>query len=382
MHFQVVGTGSGIKILHEGAPKESATPPSSSRLTLTSSSPFAANRITKYDGIYTADQPQPLVYGTAGMVVINLLATDTVHAVHLDGNVAIQDSTAGTVFINFRIQGSLNISAPSGSRGIGARRGSSSGGDAGGRDGDGDASLATAALPAAAAGGSGDLPSVAVATMVGLTDHDMNVFDDTSVVVTDFYNEQIKTAHVTLSGSSTSTSTTANSNINTIDGVATLDHRDGVAAAKAPGRVTISAVKSNCYSGKELAITNYHGTVFYGNSFFMSESGPASTVTQTGSAEVNITFLGNAFWGDNSSALAWHLDSGAVGRNSAIGNIVADYSNSAGTENMSYPEIRKATAATNNTIAHAFADFAKLGLLDLSLNHPSVVAAAADVDVE
>lgn len=218
--------------------------------------------------------------------------------------------------------------------------------------------------------------------MVGLTDHDMNVFDDTSVVVTDFYNEQIKTAHVTLSGSSTSTSTTANSNSNTIDGVATLDHRDGVAAAKAPGRVTISAVKSNCYSGKELAITNYHGTVFYGNSFFMSESGPASTVTQTGSTEVNITFLGNAFWGDNSSALAWHLDSGAVGRNSAIGNIVADYSNSAGTENMSYPEIRKATAATNNTIAHAFADFAKLGLLDLSLNHPSVVAAAADVDVE
>jgi hypothetical protein len=63
-------------------------------------------------------------------------------------------------------------------------------------------------------------PSVAAATVVGLTDHDINVMDDQSVTITDYYSEQIKTGHLTLVGSGD--------------------------PGRSPGRVTISAVKSDC----------------------------------------------------------------------------------------------------------------------------------------
>jgi hypothetical protein len=35
---------------------------------------------------------------------------DTAHFIHIDGNLLVADSAAGTVFLNFMIQGSLNIS--------------------------------------------------------------------------------------------------------------------------------------------------------------------------------------------------------------------------------------------------------------------------------
>lgn len=77
----------------------------------------------------------------------------------------MEDSAAGTIFINFMIQGSLNVSG--------------------------------AEKPQADRA----FPSLGAATVVGLTDHDLNVHDSQSVVITDYYSEQIKTGHVYLSGS-------------------------------------------------------------------------------------------------------------------------------------------------------------------------------------
>merc|ERR1712146_284192 len=98
------------------------------------------------------------------MVVKDLPTGDTVHFVHLDGNLKIEDSAAGTVFANFMIQGSLNISGK--------------------------------VLPEDGR----KYPSVAMATMVGLTDHDLNIHVDQSAVMTDFYSEQIKNGHAFLAG--------------------------------------------------------------------------------------------------------------------------------------------------------------------------------------
>ena len=63
--------------------------------------------------------------------------------------------------------------------------------------------------------------------------------DDQSVVITDYYSEQIKTGHLIMSGS-------------------------GKPKAS-PGRVTISAVKSDCYKPNEITVDNYHGTLVYAN---------------------------------------------------------------------------------------------------------------------
>lgn len=57
---------------------------------------------------------------------------------------------------------------------------------------------------------------------------------------------------------------------------------------QAPGRVTIAAAKSMCYTPDELTIDNYHGSIAYSNSFFFE--GPPVVVTQRGQAAVNITF--------------------------------------------------------------------------------------------
>lgn len=56
---------------------------------------------------------------------------------------------------------------------------------------------------------------------------------------------------------------------------------------QAPGRVTIAAAKSMCYTPDELTVDNYHGTVAYSNSFVFE--GPPVVVTQRGEAAVNIT---------------------------------------------------------------------------------------------
>ena len=157
---------------------------------------------TVYDGIYTSVGAGGCgwhngCWNATGFVVKGLKQGDTAHFVHIDGNLKVQDSAAGTVFLGFMIQGSLNISG--------------------------------AVQPAP----DRVYPSVGAATIVGLTDRDINVNDDQSVAITDYYSEQIKTGHLYLGGSGK--------------------------PGRAPGRVTISAVKSMCYTSNEITVDNYHG---------------------------------------------------------------------------------------------------------------------------
>ena len=193
-------------------------------------------------------------------------------------------------------------------------------------------------------------PAVAAATMVGLTDHDLNVNDDQSFVATDFYSEQIKTVHVTLTGT-------------------------GAHAGQAGGRVTIAAVKSGSYSGKEIEIKDYHGSLYYSSGFFfMKRTGPFTHLVQRGSALVNISLVGNAMWGDNATeALTIDLDPKGTASLSTLGNVLADYDSAVYPpgQTVRYPD--KTTAATNGTTAAALGDFRRLGALDLALNHPGVL---------
>eukprot|EP01047_Picozoa_sp_COSAG01_P027037 COSAG01_NODE_1768_length_9274_cov_3.118583_8_plen_1187_part_00 len=310
MHFEVQSGGKAMsfdtKILHDGASAGSRI--DSTVPTVSSSSP------TLYDEVYTS-VPGAGMWNATGVAVRNLAHGDTVHFVHLDGNLLIADSARGTVFLNFMIQGSLNVSG--------------------------------SVQPAP----DRSYPSVAAATVVGLTDHDINVMDDQSVVITDYYSEQIKTGHLWMSGSGKS---------------------DGT-----PGRVTISAVKSDCYTSSEITVHNYHGTLVYANSLFFE--GPPIAIKQSGTVAVNITLLGNGFNGSSSKeALLWKLDAGGKGRNSAIGNLVPCMNCKPAFPALLYPETTAAetkggAATTNGTISGAIDDWRKLGRLDLLLNHPSAM---------
>jgi hypothetical protein len=125
-------------------------------------------------------------------------------------------------------------------------------------------------------------------------------------------------------------------------------------------------------------INNWHGSLVYSNSFFFES--PAPVVVQTGTAQVNITMIGNAFWGDNNTAgLSWDLASGGKGRNSAVGNLLCDYGAGApaGEQSKMYTDIVR--PATQGTIAAAIDDFRRLGLLDLQLNHPGVALSTTRV---
>ena len=112
--------------------------------------------------------------------------------------------------------------------------------------------------------------------MVGLTDHDLSVNDDQSFVATDFYTEQIKTVHVYLAGT-------------------------GGHASMPGGRVTIAGVKSSCYTGRDVEIDNYRGSLWYSSAFFFGQ-GASAHVTQRGVSEVNISLVGTlASDGDDSA---------------------------------------------------------------------------------
>lgn len=244
-------------------------------------------------------------------------------------------SAPGTVFLNFMIQGSLNIS--------------------------GDVRPAVGR----------PYPSVAGATLVGLTDHDLNIMDDQSAVLTDYYSEQIKNGHVYLQGT-------------------------GATVGKQGGRVTIAAAKSDCYKPDELTVDNWHGTVAYSNSFFFVsvqlqatpqllrplqfahschgiQEGPPVKITQRGSAEVNITLWANAFWGDNDTAVTFELGPGGTGRNSLVANNLANYGKAVepGGQVHRYTETTRG-GITDGTITGALEDFRRLGALDLRLNHPGL----------
>eukprot|EP00040_Diaphanoeca_grandis_P030532 m.180568 g.180568 ORF g.180568 m.180568 type:complete len:835 (+) comp32026_c0_seq2:65-2569(+) len=285
------------RILHDGAAKFGADDVGQ------------AKRQTTYDGIYTSGPNGENMWSSPGMVVDGLRASDVVHFVHVDGNVAIKNSAAGIVLIGFMIQGNLNISGK--------------------------------VQPDLAQ----QYPAIGVTTLVGLLDHDLDVSDDQSIIISDFYSEQMHSAHIELSG--------------------------GASGSK-PGRVTIAAVKTQGYTSNCMSINNYQGDVFLSASFFFG--GPTPAITQKGSAQVSITLLGNAFMADNTtSALTWDLASGGKGKNSAVGNLLADYGTAIEPimNNKVYTDIL--WSGTNATIAVAFDDLRRLGLLDLAINYPELV---------
>lgn len=135
-----------------------------------------------------------------GFQIKGLRAGDICHLIHVDGNLQVADSAAGTVFVNMMVQGTLNISG--------------------------------SLLPSSGR----QLPAVALATVVGLGDRDLNVLDDQSVVITDFYSEQIHTGHVYMAGS-------------------------GKSSTGEGGRVTIAGVKVQAYTANEIYIDNWHGSL-------------------------------------------------------------------------------------------------------------------------
>ena len=94
-HFAVISGGKDLafdtKLLHIGTPADTAAARSK------------AARTTTYDEIYTAT-PGSQLWNATGFEVRDLKAGDTVHFVHLDGNLKVHDSAAGTVFLNFMIQ--------------------------------------------------------------------------------------------------------------------------------------------------------------------------------------------------------------------------------------------------------------------------------------
>ena len=143
LHFSVMSGGKAMifdtKILHDGS--SSGIGSVGGRITGSAEAggPSAATAIL-YDEIYTSS-PGADVWNATGIAVRNLKQGDTAHFVHLDGNLLVADSAQGTVFLNFMIQGSLNISG--------------------------------ATQPDAKRA----YPSVAAATVVGLTDHDINVME-------------------------------------------------------------------------------------------------------------------------------------------------------------------------------------------------------------
>jgi hypothetical protein len=128
----------------------------------------------------------------------------------------------------------------------------------------------------------------------------MNVLDDQSCVISDYYSEQIKTAHLYLGGKqSTTTNSSAFAGRSEIPAAA-------AAAARVPGRVTIAAVKSQIYTSNEITVDNYHGSLVYANTAFFESKG-AFGILQTGAAEVNITVLGNAFNGSSPAEYGAHV---------------------------------------------------------------------------
>lgn len=119
-----------------------------------------------------------------------------------------------------------------------------------------------------------------------------------------------------------------------------------------------------------MMIENYHGTLYYSSSFFFE--GKPVVITQKGAATVNITLVGNAFWGDNTSAVTFKVAAGAAGRVSTVGNLLADYGTSVEPNGQTARYTDVTVSETNGTIAAALDDFRRLGALDLQLNHPGV----------
>jgi hypothetical protein len=220
----------------------------------------------RLDGVYGVNAATNTEHwnGSATIHISGLAAGETVHAIHLDGNVNVSDSAAGTVLVGMMIQSSLHINK------------------------------GTAATPAGRS--PTDPPPLGFLTFIGLVDdYDVVVQDDQSVVIEDLYCEQLRTGHLLLSGSGAE---------NTV-----------------PGRVVVQGVKSNSYTSAFAEIDNYHGSLYYQSSGFLEKSFPAWEFTQTGSAEFNMTLIANDF--DTNDADFLKITMGAGGKKGSL-NLIAN----------------------------------------------------------
>jgi hypothetical protein len=193
------------------------------------------------------------VTGTTTIHIASLAKGETVHAIHLDGNMNVSDSEAGTVLVGMLIESTLHLN--------GANVDPES----------------TSERPSRM--------SIGFLTFIGLVDdYDVIVQDDQSLVIEDLYCEQLKTGHIMLSGS-------------------------GATDDRPPGRVTIQGVKTDSYTPALMHVDNYHGSMFYMSSTFLEKRYPAWEITQTGSATFNLTLMGNDFDSANSDFLNIKLSS-------------------------------------------------------------------------
>ena len=93
---------------------------------------------------------------------------------------------------------------------------------------------------------------------------------------------------------------------------------------------------------------------------------------QTGPTPMNITLLGNAIWGDNSSALDLELDGGSKSRLSIVGCLLEDYGTAATALHQTKFLTDVATPSTESTLADHLDDFRTLGVMDLAWNYPQL----------
>ena len=88
---------------------------------------------------------------------------------------------------------------------------------------------------------------------------------------------------------------------------------------------------------------------------------------------MNITLLGNAIWGDNTSALTLDLDTGAASRLSILGTLLMDYGSAVIPVDQTKFVKDVTTTATQSTLVAHLDDFRTLGAMDLSWNYAAVI---------
>ena len=176
--------------------------------------------------------------------------------------------------------------------------------------------------------------------------HDLVVQDDQSVVIADLYEEQ-QPSHLSLSGTGKSSS---------------------------PGRVTIQGVKLMITTPVAATIDNYYGSLFYMSAFFMEKSFPSWQFTQTGSRDFNLTMLGNNFDTTSLDPAPFQAKLSKQTGLNMLGNALSNFSDlGLGQAFAPFPDVQN--DPSNWLVYTALDDFRRLGLADLSFNHPTVTDA-------
>eukprot|EP00041_Stephanoeca_diplocostata_P036907 m.1367853 g.1367853 ORF g.1367853 m.1367853 type:complete len:882 (-) comp24953_c0_seq26:1953-4598(-) len=299
----------------------------------------------KYDGVYLTDSNNRAFWNSTGLFIDNLGKGDVAHIVHLDGNLNVTNCAAATVLVGMMIESTFTLNGPA-KHGTGSRN----------MDQNHEERLVVdhSTMPASVSSSSPPPPlpplGVGILTIVGLVRMaDIIVNDDQSVVITDNYAEQMTEYHVMLSGS----------------------------GSKTPGRVSLQAAKTEISGQNKMfvAVDNYHGSLFYGSSFFMEKEYPSWEVKQTGSQQFDMQLFGCAFnQGSKAPPVVFSLDSGGkTGDQTLFGNQLCNFTDSSLGENQTMPNT-DVTAEAMALVSLSFDDFRRLGWADLQLNHPSLVA--------